>query len=144
MSRTGMRTMGILLLVMPLLISVSWTGLMITFDYPDILREPVEVILHKYREGGLTLKLYWAGMVVSSLLIIPIVMMFYRLTSHTQRGLSLVAAGIGLSSAIFHVVGFSRWLFTVDSLAEQFVGNEQLTLAQKQTVDIIFNTLHLY
>ncbi|KRF03390.1 hypothetical protein ASG89_23410 [Paenibacillus sp. Soil766] len=82
MSRFEMRIMGILLLLMPLMIVVSWTGLMVSFEYPDILRKPVGVILRMYLEA---LKMYWTGMVVSSLLIIPIVMMLYRLTSQTSR-----------------------------------------------------------
>lgn len=141
MSRYEIRALGILLLVMPITIVVSWTGLMINFEYPDILREPVEVILHKYREGGAALKAYWAGMVASSLLIIPIVMLLYRLTSRANRSLSLAAAGIGLASAIFHVVGFSRWLFAVDYLGDQYAGADQ---ARKETIAFIFNVLHQY
>lgn len=143
MNRMEFRMTGILLLLMPLFIIISWTGLMLSFEYPDILREPAHHILKKYQEGGMTLKLYWSGMVVSSLLIIPIVMLLYRLTSRTNRTLSLVAAGIGLVSALFHVLGFSRWLFAVEYLAEQYE-NESLTLSQKEAIEIIFNILHMY
>lgn len=117
---------------------------MVEFEYPDILRESVEVILHKYHDGGLILKIYWAGMVLSSLLIIPIVMLLYRLTSHSNRSLSLVSAGIGLASALFHVLGFSRWLFSVDYLAAQYVGTGDLTSAQKDAIEVVFHALHLY
>lgn len=141
MNRLEIRILGILLLLMPLVITISWTGLMVQFEYPDILREPVEVILYKYHESGMTVKMYWAGMVLSSLLIIPIVMLLYRLTSYTNRSLSLAAAGVGLASAIFHVIGFSRWLFAVDYLAAQYMG---MDVVQKGTVDLIFTTLHLY
>lgn len=144
MSRNEMRITGILMLLMPLMIVISWTGLIINFDYPDILRQPVDVILQNYSEGGKTLKMYWAGMVVSSLLIIPIVMLLYRVTSHTNLSLSLAAAGVGFASAIFHVIGFSRWLFTVDYLAAQYVGNDHLTIAQKEAIEVAFNTLHMY
>lgn len=143
MSRIEMRWTGLLLLMMPMVIIVSWTGLMIRFEYPDILREPVEVILHKYREGGMTVKLYWTGMVVSSLLLIPIVMLLYRFTSHANRSLRLAAAGVGLSSAIFHIIGFSRWLFAVDELAAQY-GKDSLTAGQKEAIEIIFNAFHTY
>jgi len=145
MSRCEMRVFGVLLLLMPLLIVLSWTGLIIHYDYPDILRAPVEVILHKYHDGGLTLRIYWAGMVLSSLLIIPIVLLFSRLTSQINPGLSLAAAGVGLTSAIFHVAGFSRWLFAVDYLAVQYVGHDSPTTEnQRETIEILFHTLHRY
>lgn len=144
MSRYEMRILGMLLLLMPLLIVISWTGLMIRFEYPDILRKPIEIILQNYHEGGTTIKLYWAGMVVSSLLIIPIVTSFYRLTSDANRSLSLAAVGIGFASAIFHVVGFSRWLFAVDYLATQYVGIDSRASDQKSAIENIFNTLHMY
>lgn len=144
MSRYEMRIIGFLLLLMPLLIVISWSGLMVSFEYPDILRFSVEDILHKYYEGGVVLKMYWIGMVLSSLLIIPIVMLLYRLTSHTNRSLSLAAAGVGFASALFHVIGFSRWLFAVDYLAAQYVTKDQLTIVQKETIELIFNTFHLY
>ncbi|GMK38880.1 hypothetical protein PCCS19_19340 [Paenibacillus sp. CCS19] len=144
MSRYGMRIMGMQLLAMPVLIVISWTGLMISFDYPDILRKPTAIILQQYEEGGVTLRMYWAGMVVSSLLIIPIVMLLYRLTSPINRSLSLVAAGIGFASAIFHVVGFSRWLFVVDSLVAQYVDNEHLSPARREAIEVIFDALHTY
>jgi len=144
MSRYGMRIMGMLLLAMPVLIVISWTGLMISFDYPDILRKPTATILQQFEEGGVTLRMYWAGMVVSSLLIIPIVMLLYRLTSPINRSLSLVAAGIGFASAIFHVVGFSRWLFAVDGLAAQYGDNEHLSPARREAIEVIFDALHTY
>jgi len=145
MSHYEMRIFGVLLLLMPLLIVISWTGLIIHYDYPDILRAPVEVILYKYHEGGLTLRMYWAGMVLSSLLIIPIVLLFSRLTRQINPSLSLAAVGIGLSSAIFHVAGFSRWLFAVDYLAVQYTGYDIPTAAaQREAIGILFHTLHLY
>lgn len=140
MSRNELRAAGILLLLLPLTIVVSWTGLMIRFEYPDILRQPVEDILLAYRDGGWQLKLYWSGMAASSLLIVPVVMMFYRLTGQANRSLRLVSAGIGLSSAIFHVLGFSRWLFAVDFLAAQYSESP----AQKETIEIIVQTLQMY
>jgi hypothetical protein len=140
MHRYVMRTTGILLLMMSLAIVISWTGLILRFEYPDVLRQSVDVILQSYHEGGVALRIYWAGMVLSSLLMIPIVMLLYR----TNRSLSLVAAGIGLGSAIFHILGFSRWLFTVDYLAAQYVGNESLTLAQQESIELMFQVLHSY
>ena len=144
MGRYELRITGIILLIMPMLIALSWTGLMIDFDYPDILREPVDIILQQYHDGGITLTIYWIGMVISSLLIIPIVLLFYRLTSPINRNLSLVAAGVGFASAIFHVAGFSRWLFAVDGLARQYVSAENLTVAQQDMIEVVFNTLHMY
>ncbi len=145
MSRFEMRVFGALLLLMPLLIALSWTGLIIHYDYPDILRAPVEVILHNYHEGGLTLRMYWAGMVLASLLIIPIVLLFRRLTGQNNPSLSVAAAGIGLASAIFHVAGFSRWLFAVDYLAMQYAGHDSpTTAAQREAIEILFHTLHWY
>lgn len=143
MSRLEIRMTGTLLLLMSLLIIVSWTGLMIRFEYPDILREPVEVILLKVKEGGIAIRLYWVGMVVSSLLILPIVMLLYRLTSHVNRSLSLVAASVGLFSAICHILGFSRWVFTVDYLASQY-NSTSIRSGQKEAIEIMFNTIHMY
>ncbi|TYP69538.1 DUF4386 family protein [Paenibacillus methanolicus] len=144
MNRYKMRTFGILLVLMPLLIVLSWTGLIVRFNYPDILREPVAAVLRKYHEGGATLTLYWAGMVAASLLIFPIVLLFARLTSPANRGLSMAAAGVGLASATFHVLGFSRWLFAADALAAQYAGQDALSPARQDAIETVFHALHLY
>ncbi|TMV48053.1 DUF4386 domain-containing protein [Paenibacillus mesophilus] len=143
MSRMEIRTAGIVLLLMPLLIIISWTGLMIRFEYPDILRQPVELIMQKYETGGSLVKLYWSGMVLSGMLIIPVVALLYRFTSAANRSLSMIAAGIGLASAVFHILGFSRWLFAMDFLAGQYT-LASVTAGQKEAMETVFNALHMY
>ena len=46
------RLAGILLIVGAVLIYIPYTMLSMSFDYPDILREPTGAILTRYQEGG--------------------------------------------------------------------------------------------
>ncbi|KRF03389.1 hypothetical protein ASG89_23405 [Paenibacillus sp. Soil766] len=48
---------------------------------------------------------------------------------------------MGLASAFFHVLGFSRWLFAFNYLAVQYDGRD---VAQKEAVELVFHTFHQY
>lgn len=134
---------GIILLLVPVIIISAWTGLIIHFDYPEILRDSTERILQKYKEGGTLLKLLWSGMLLSSLLIIPVTAIVHSLSSSVNQSLRYTAFGFGLTTSIFHILGFSRWLFAVDYLANQYA-ESSMNEEHKTAIAYIFNTMHWY
>lgn len=134
---------GILLIAVSLLMAASWTGLMAAFDYPDILRQPVADILTKYADGGIALRLYWTGLAIGSLLIVPAAATLYLVFRKTERVVSLIGLSFGLLTALFHLLGFSRWMFMVDGLAQQYV-DPLATAAHRDSIELIFSALHAY
>jgi len=112
---------GILLIAAPVILFVAWTLLMITFEYPDILRQPVGKVLQKYSEGGISLKWMWGEMALSTGLLIPIALLLHGRFTTGRDSLLTVGTVFGILAGFCNIVGFSRWLFFVDSLAREYV-----------------------
>jgi hypothetical protein len=51
------RTAGVLLMVVPLIFTAGFTGLQVTFEYPDILRQPAGDVLTRCAAAGADLHL---------------------------------------------------------------------------------------
>ena len=49
---TASRTAGALLVAVPLIFTAGFTGLQMTFDYPDILRHPAGEVLTRFAGSG--------------------------------------------------------------------------------------------
>ena len=53
---------GALLIIAPLVFTAGFTGLQMTFDYPDILRQPGGEVLTRFAAAGIDLHIYWYAM----------------------------------------------------------------------------------
>ncbi|MEO7221500.1 MAG: hypothetical protein ABIY37_03430, partial [Devosia sp.] len=70
MNTTRLVTGGLLAAV-PLALVAGFTGLQMTFEYPDILRHPAGEVLTKFAAGGADLHVYWYMMFVAALALVP-------------------------------------------------------------------------
>ncbi|HEU4909298.1 MAG TPA: hypothetical protein VFT17_10560, partial [Propionibacteriaceae bacterium] len=73
---TVRRVTGVLFLISALAFATAATILSSTFDWPDILREPADVVLTRFAAGGSTLVWIWfATAWTYGLLLVPILLL---------------------------------------------------------------------
>lgn len=115
------RTAGILLMVVPLIFTAGFTGLQITFDYPDILRQPAGDVLTRFAAAGADLHLYWYAMMSASLLMIGAVMALGLYFWKNDSLLAALSIGAGVLAGLVQALGLLRWVMLVPSLAAMYV-----------------------
>jgi len=134
---------GVFIIILALVFSVGQVGITKVFNYPQILRAPVDIILPKYKEGGGKLKFFWICNVFGGLMQVPLSLMFYKIVSRNDTPYLIIGAALGMASGIFYVIGFMRWVFLADNLSSKYV-NENTNDDIKQTIQIVFESFHIY
>ena len=119
------RTAGVLFVVGAALFAVAATVLSSTFDWPDILREPADVVLPSFADGGPALVWTWlATGWTYAILLVPILLLPAALGRVHDPALR-VATFVGAASVLLSLIGFLRWVFVVPPLAAQYVAGDQ-------------------
>ena len=135
------RTTGGLLLGGALAFAAAATALSSTFDWPDVLREPAEVVLPAFVAGGTGLVWTWfATAWTYAILAVPILLLPAALGRRGDPVLR-VATSIGATSVVLSVVGFLRWVFVVPPLADSYVTGDATTRA---AVDAAWTAQHQF
>jgi hypothetical protein len=126
----GLRhTMGTLLVVGALAFGGAATALSSTFDWPDILREPADVVLPAVVAGGTSLTWTWfATAWTYAVLLAPILLLPAALGLRSDPVLR-VASYVGATSVVLSLIGFLRWVFVVPPLADSYVSGDAVTRA---------------
>src|SRR3954451_20755416 len=135
------RTTGALFIAGALAFAAAATVLSSTFDWPDILREPAEVVLPAFVAGGTTLVWTWfATAWTYAILLVPILLLPAVLGRRGDPALR-VATYVGATSVLLSLVGFLRWVFGVPPLAASYVGGGAATRA---AVDAVWTAQHQF
>ncbi len=114
------RVTGLLFLISALAFATAATMLSATFDWPDILREPADVVLMRFAAGGSTLVWIWfATAWTYGLLLVPILLLPMALGRRDDAAL-WVATFAGAISVVLALIGFLRWVFVVPPLAQMY------------------------
>ena len=93
-----------------------------TFEWPDVLREPADVVLPAFSAGGASLVWTWfATAWTYGLLAVPVLLLPAALGRRDDPVLR-VATAVGATSVALSLIGFLRWVFVVPPLAEAYVG----------------------
>ena len=98
-----------------------------TFDWPDILREPADVVLPAFVAGGTSLVWTWfATAWTYAILLVPILLLPAVLG---RRGDPVLRAAtyVGATSVVLALIGFLRWVFVVPPLADSYVTGDATT-----------------
>ena len=114
------RTTGALLIAVPLIFTAGFTGLQMTFEYPDILRHPAGEVLTRFAGAGADLHVYWYAMMFAALLMIGGAI---AAGLHFWKRDSLLAAlsiGAGVLAGLVQALGLMRWVMLVPSLAAAY------------------------
>src|SRR3954466_4884334 len=109
--------------------AVAATVLSSTFDWPDILREPADVVLPAFVAGGTSLVWTWfATAWTYAILLVPILLLpaaLRRADDPVLRAATFVRA----ASVLLSLIGFLRWVFVVPPLADAYVTGDPATQA---------------
>jgi len=133
---------AILLIAVPIAFNLAFFELSRTFDYPNILREPPEVILRRFASGGTPLLLRWQALLVSSLAMLPLVALL-AVAIPTVPALSVSTVAVGSAAALVQALGLARWPFAIPELARRYVDAEgPRAAATRETIEVVFAMLH--
>lgn len=127
---------GAFIILVALGFTISQIGIAKIFKYPQILRAPVDIILQKYHDGGTKLKIFWLLFALSSLMLIPLSAIFYKILSRNDTPYLIVGATFGLTSGVFYVLGLMRWVVLADNLSSRF--SNETDNNKKEVLGIIF------
>lgn len=135
------RTTGALFVVGALAFAVAATVLSSTFDWPDILREPADVVLPAFTAGGASLVWTWfATAWTYAILAVPILLLPAALGRRDDAALR-AATWVGAASVLLSLIGFLRWVFVVPPLARSYVEGDATTRA---AVDAAWTAQHQF
>ena len=94
----------------------GFTALGSIFSYPQILHEPVEVILNRFRDHQTAVMGWFAVLTLSAALMAPAGSWLGRLRGGT---LGRWITGLGIAAAVVQVAGLQRWITIVPGISEQ-------------------------
>lgn len=134
---------GALLVVVPLVFTAGFTGLQMTFEYPDILRREAGEVLTRFAAGGADLHLYWYAMFAAALGLIPAAIGFAVLWREDHPYAAALAGGFGALAGLVQAMGLLRWVMLVPVLAAQYVAPGATELQQALAVQG-FETANAY
>ena len=121
------RVTGLLFVVGAAAFAVAATVLSMTFDWPDILREPADVVLPAFVAGGSSLVWTWFAVAWTyAILAVPILLLPAALGRRDDPALR-VATYLGATSVVLALIGFLRWVFVVPPLADSYVAGDATT-----------------
>jgi uncharacterized protein DUF4386 len=133
---------GIALIVVPLAFNAAFLELGRAFNYPNILREPPDLILRRFAAGGPSLLLRWQALLFSALLMLPMVALL-AVALAAPPALAMLALVIGTAAGLVQAIGLTRWPFAVPELARRYVAAEgEDAAATRRTIEEIFASLH--
>jgi hypothetical protein len=121
------RITGVLFIVGTAAFGVAATVLSMTFDWPDILREPADAVLPEFAAGGASLVWTWFAVAWTyAVLAVPILLLPAALNRRADPALR-VATYLGATSVLLSLIGFLRWVFVVPPLADSYVAGDATT-----------------
>jgi hypothetical protein len=118
------RVTGWLLVIGAVTFAVAATVLSSTFDWPDILREPPQVVLPAFVDGGTSLVWTWFAVAWTyAILLVPILLLPAALGRRDDPVLR-AATFVGAASVLLALIGFLRWVFVVPALAGSYTAGD--------------------
>jgi hypothetical protein len=118
------RVTGWLLVIGAVTFAVAATVLSSTFEWPDILREPPDVVLPAFVAGGTSLVWTWFAVAWTyAILLVPILLLPAALGRRDDPVLR-AATFVGAASVLLGLIGFLRWVFVVPALADSYTAGD--------------------
>ena len=134
---------ALLLIVLPIAFNATFFLLQRTFEYPDILRQPTEYILMRFRQGGQRLIAYWYAFMLASLLFTPAAVLVPQILAPKDVLYLAVTMVVGVLAALVQFLGLIRWPFLVPYLAKTFL-DPAASQATRDAVAVVFQAFHRY
>jgi hypothetical protein len=134
---------GLLLIFVPIAFNVTFFLLQRAFEYPDILRQPTDDILRRFKAGGASLRRLWYAFAFSAVLFTPIPALVQQAFGPDAPWYLLVGTIIGVLAGLVQILGLIRWSFLVPSLADIYT-DPGSTQAARDSAAVVFQAFHRY
>ena len=137
------RLTGILFIVGAVLVNIPYGLLVMSFDYPDILREPAGYILTQYQAGGTGLVLTWLAFAWAGMPLLFAITMLQTVLERQDTPYLWSGTLFGVIGGVAQMVGLLRWAFVVPVLAGIYT-DPTASAATKESAVIAFQVVHQY
>ncbi len=134
---------GLLFIVGSLLVNIPYALLIANFNYPDILREPADVVLTQFQAGGTGLIYTWLAFAWVGLPLIFGTVMLKRVVEADKHPLLETATAFGLVGLVLAVVGLTRWMFVVPVLSRLYTDPGSSETLRASSL-VAFQVIHQY
>ena len=120
---------------------IPYTILTVTFEYPDILRQDVGIVLTKFHDAGSTLIFTWWAFAILGL---PLLIAYIKIGQVLENKISFIkwVTLLGIVSGIVQIIGLLRWVFVIPVIATNYVTATDPT--QKEIAKSAFQTIHQF
>ena len=135
------KKIGWLLIAGAIGVFIPYTILTITFEYPDILRQDIGIVLTKFHEGGSSLIVTWWVFAIMGLLLL---IAYIKIGQLLENRISFVrwVTTLGVISGIVQIVGLLRWVFVVPVIANNYIASTEPMI--KEIAKGSFQTIHQF
>jgi hypothetical protein len=140
---TAQTLTGLLLIFVPLAFNLTFFLLQRAFDYPDILRQPTDTILVRFKQGGASLRRLWYLFTFSAVLFTPVPVLVQLIFEPGAPWFLVIGTVIGVLAGVAQFLGLIRWPFLVPGLAEIYT-DPQSSPATRDSVAVTFQAFHRY
>src|ERR687894_1244470 len=142
------RLTGVLLILTPIAFNLLFTLLSVTFEYPDILRQPAGYVLERFDAGGAGLVATWYGFMLTAVLLVPLVVLVHRVLADDRREAGEpfylgLATAFGVVAGVMQFLGLARWPFLVPYLADTYT-DPASSEATRESVAVVFEAFNRY
>src|SRR5829696_8868846 len=134
---------GVILILTPVAFNVFFTFLTVTFEYPDILREPTDHILRQFDAGGSGLVAIWYGFMLTAVLFVPVAVLVHKVLARQDTPYMAVATTFGVVAGVVQFLGLIRWPFLVPYLADTYL-DPASSEATREAVAVAFQAFNYY
>ena len=142
------RLTGVLLILTPIASNLLFTLLSVTFEYPDILRQPAGYVLEPLDAGGTGLVATWYCFMLTAVLFVPLVVLVHRVLAGDGREAGEpfylgLATTFGVVAGVMQFLGLVRWPFLVPYLADSYT-DPASSEATRESVVVVFEAFNRY
>ena len=134
---------GLFFVVGAVLVNIPYTLLIINFDYPDILRLPVDRILTQFQAGGNALIYIWLAFAWIGLPMLFGAIMLKRILERENSPFLEMATTLGVIGFLVQMIGLLRWVFVVPVIARIYTDPTTTTTTQA-SLSVLFLGIHQY
>jgi hypothetical protein len=132
-----------LLILTPIAFNIFFTLLSVTFEYPDILREPTGYVLRHFDAGGSALVAIWYGFMLTAVLFVPLAILVHKILARQDTPYMAVATAFGVVAGVVQFLGLVRWPFLVPYLADTYL-DPASSGATREAVVVVFEAFNRY
>ena len=101
------RLTGVFLVLTPVAFNAFFTLLSMTFEYPDILREPTGYVLRRFDAGGIGLVAIWYGFMLTAVLFVPLAVLVHKVMARQDTPYMAVATAFGVVAGVVQFLALS-------------------------------------